>query len=605
MDILLGITLLLVLGIFSQWLAWRLRIPSILLLLLSGFLIGPVLGWLNPDQLFGDLLFPIVALSVAVILFEGGLGLNLSELSHIGKVVRNLVTVGAFISWLLGALGAYYLLHLSLSLSVLLGAILVVTGPTVIGPLIRQLKPTGQISSILKWEGIMIDPIGAMLAVLVFQGILLGGFQQALTASLIGVAKTLFIGFTIGGIGALLMTFLLRHHLLPDFLQNPFSLMMVVLVYTVSNLLQDEAGLLAATMMGILLANQKVANVKKIVEFKENLRVLLISGLFLILAARVSFSQLAIINLGSICFLFFLILVVRPMSVWFSTIGSKLTGKERLFLSALAPRGIVAAAVASVFSFELAHAGIVNAELLMPLTFLVIIGTVLLYSLLSHPLGKHLKLIHPNPQGLLMVGASEWIRKLAYLMKKNNFEVQIIDTNYEHVAAARMNGITAFHGDALSSSAVDELDLQRVGYLLAMTPNDQVNALAVLRFTPILGSTHVFQLAPAQRKNNTKEEIQKKDHLEGRILFNSKAHYSKIEELVRQGAEFKKVKLTEKFDYDAFKKYYNNEVFPLLLISPQQEITLLTSEKEQTPKAGQTLISLVFSQKPDYSEAKT
>ncbi|MFQ5798761.1 MAG: cation:proton antiporter, partial [Bacteroidota bacterium] len=327
-DLLIGLASIIVLGIVAQWLAWRLRLPSILLLLILGFIAGPVTGILNPDALLGDLLVPLVSVSVAVILFEGGLSLRIAELRETGSVVRNLISVGALVTWVISAGAAALILGLDFALAVLLGAILVVTGPTVIVPLLRQVRPVARVGSILKWEGILIDPMGAMLAVLVFEAILSGGFQEASTLAVMGVLKTVFIGGSVGALGAGVIILLLKRYWIPDYLHNAVSLMMVVSVFTASNFLQAESGLLAATLMGVVLANQKAVAVKHIIEFKENLRVLLISSLFILLAARLQVNDLNYIGASGLAFLGVLVLIARPAAVGLSALGSEMSWRE-------------------------------------------------------------------------------------------------------------------------------------------------------------------------------------------------------------------------------------------------------------------------------------
>ena len=230
---LIGIAGIIALGIGAQWLAWRFRLPSILLLLLLGFVAGPVTGFLNPDVLFGELLLPIVSLSVSIILFEGGLSLRLSELKEVGRVVLNLITIGVLITWLATAVLGHHLLGLDFSLAMLLGAILVVTGPTVIGPLLMQIRPVGRVGSIVKWEGIVNDPIGAVLAVLVFKATLASGFKEATGLAALGIFKAVFIGLGVGLAIAAVLIVLLKRYWIPDFLHNSVSLVMVILAFTV------------------------------------------------------------------------------------------------------------------------------------------------------------------------------------------------------------------------------------------------------------------------------------------------------------------------------------------------------------------------------------
>ncbi|MCH6551717.1 MAG: cation:proton antiporter, partial [Planctomycetes bacterium] len=381
-HLLLALAAVIVLGVGAQWLAWRLRIASILLLLLVGFFAGPVSGELlgspivDPDALLGDLLLPFVSLAVALILYEGGLTLRFAELGKDAGVVWRLVTLGAGLTGVLCGLAAWAVLGLSPPLAVLLGAVLVVTGPTVIVPLLNQIRPGGRVGAILRWEGIVIDPVGAMLAVLVFEVIVLGDPQGAAGHVVEGLLRTLAVGGGFGIAAGLGLAVILRYFWVPGNLENAVSLMFVVGVYTVAHAVQPESGLLAAVVMGVTLANQRLVDVRHIVEFKENLRVLLISSLFILLAARLEINDLLDIGWGGLLFVVILI-VIRPLAVGLSTLGCGLSWKELAFISVMAPRGIVAAAVASVFALRLAEQGHEEASLLVPLTFLTIIGTVL------------------------------------------------------------------------------------------------------------------------------------------------------------------------------------------------------------------------------------
>ncbi len=590
-HLLTGLASMIILGIGAQWLAWRLRLPAILLLLLVGVLVGPITHFLAPEALLGPLLLPWVSLSVAVILFEGGLSLRLTDLSQIGSVVRNLLTLGLGITWLVSACAAYFLLGFDLPLALLLGAILVVTGPTVIGPLLRDVQPTARLGSILRWEGILNDPLGAMLAVLVFEAIFAGVPHGAATLVLLGVLKTLAIGGVAGFLGARLVVLLLKHYWVPDFLQNAVSLTIVVAAFWLSNLLQAEAGLLAVTLMGVLLANQRDVSIRHIVEFKENLRVLLISSLFIVLAARMRAENLAYIGGSSLVFLAVLILVARPTAVFLSTWGSELSLRERLFLAWMAPRGIVAAAVSSVFALRLAEAGHPQALLLVPVTFLVIMGTVALYGLTASRVARWLGVAWPNPQGVLMVGAHSWARTLAGALQEKGFPVALVDTNWTHVAAARMMGLRASYANVLSERIVDELDLQGIGRLLALTPNDEVNSLAALHFAEVFGRAEVYQLPLHQEESSPKGEVPQ--HLHGRFLFGRGMTYEVLAERFAAGAVVKAPRLTKEFDYEAFCRLYGEGALPLFLISDTGKLIIATEDEPLSPRPGHILISLV------------
>ncbi len=332
-----GLALIIFFGILAQWVSWRFRLPSILLLLIAGFIAGPISGLIIPDDYFGELLFPIVSISVAVILFEGGLSLKLSELRSVGKVVVRLITIGISLTWILTTAAAYYLLGLNFSLSVLLGAILVVTGPTVIMPILRHVKPNHQINSMLKWEGIINDPIGAVLSILVFEVIIASGITEAGTTLIFGVIKTILLSGVVGLSCGYLILLSIKHKLIPDFLHNSISLALVISVFAMANLIQKESGLFAVTIMGVFLANQKTVNVKHIIDFKENLRVILISFLFIILSARLKIADLQMLNVNSFIFVAALMLVIRPVSVYASTLNqNKLEGKTLFIMDGAA-----------------------------------------------------------------------------------------------------------------------------------------------------------------------------------------------------------------------------------------------------------------------------
>ena len=587
----MGLASILVLGVCAQWLAWRFRLPSILLLLLFGFAAGPVTGFLDPDALLGDLLVPVVALSVAVILFEGGLSLRVAELPKVGRVVRRLISLGVLVTWLLGAAAAYLILGLDPGLAVLLGAILVVTGPTVIGPLLRLVRPTGPVGAALKWEGILIDPIGAVLAVLVFEAILAGGFREATAAAAAGLVKTALAGSAVGLLGAGAMVLLLKRYWIPDPLQNPVTLMLVVAAFAASNALQAESGLLAVTVMGVALANQKAVTVKHIIAFKENLRVLLISSLFILLAARLRVQDVTGFGMESLAFLGVLMLVARPAAVALSALGSPLNRRERLFLAWMAPRGIVAAAVSSVFALRLAEAGYPGAQRLVPLTFMVIVATVAVYGLTAVPVARWLRVAKPNPQGVLMVGAHAWARAMARALREAGYPVLLVDANWANVSAARMEGLPVFYGNILSETIPQELDLDGIGRLLALTSNDEVNSLAALHFVELFGRGEVYQLAPASETDRGREGVSR--HLRGRVLFGPQVTHTELSTRFAAGAFVKKTALTPEFDYKAFRERYGGKALPLFLIRETGELEVFAADNPPSPVPGQTLIACV------------
>ncbi|MBE0594199.1 MAG: sodium:proton antiporter [Gemmatimonadales bacterium] len=593
-HLLIGLATIIVLGMGAQWLSWRLRLPAILFLLIVGFLAGPVAGIIEPDALLGDLLFPIVSLSVAVILFEGGLSLDIAELRVIGRAVRGLITIGVLLTWWLSAALAHWLLGLDLALAALFGAVLVVTGPTVIIPLLRHIRPKARIGSTVKWEGIVNDPIGAILGVLVFEAIVAGGVESGLAAVLAGMLRATVVGGGLGLAAAGLVVVLLKRYWMPDYLQSPASLAIVVLVYAVSNMAQPESGLLAVTAMGAALASQRFVSVKTIVVFKENLRVLLISGLFIILAARLPLADPDYWSAGSVLFVTALVFIVRPVAVAAATWNSGLDWRERLFLAAIAPRGIVAAAVASVFAIELVDSGHPAAARLVPLMFLVIVGTVAAYGLFSPLVARWLGIATPNPQGVLIIGAVPWVRRVASLLRDAGVKVVLTDSNWANVAAARRDGLPARYANALTEGALEELELELdgVGRLLALTSNDEVNALATLHFADLFDRSQMFQLPP---ESSERERRQRGIplHLRGRFLFSETATHGYLAARFERGAVVKRSRLTEEYDFAAFRRQYGEAAVPMFVIRDSGELVVITAAAPVTPRAGQTLISLV------------
>jgi NhaP-type Na+/H+ or K+/H+ antiporter len=589
-----GLAGIVVLGIAAQWLAWGLKLPSILFLLLVGILAGPVTGFIEPDKLLGDLLMPVVSLSVALILFEGGLTLQLKELREIGKSVWNLVTIGVLITWIVATAAAYYILDLHFNLAILLGAMLVVTGPTVIGPLLQLIRPSGRVGNLIKWEGIAIDPIGVLLAVLVFECVKASHAEEAAHLVAEGIALTVLLGGAIGVISAVLLVVLLKRYWIPDFLQETFTLMLVLVTFLLSNHFQEESGLFAVTLMGIILANQKKVAVHHIVAFKENLRVLIISSVFIILAARLQRADLGYIDWRCWLFLAVLIIVARPAAVIISTIASPLTWKERLFLSWMAPRGIVAAAVSSVFALQLEPLGMDKTELLVPVTFMVIIGTVALYGLTAPLLARKLGLSQANPQGILIIGAHSWARAIAKAIQDEGFNVLLVDTNRTNESKARMEGFKTYPGSILSEHVTDEIDLSGLGKLMALTPNDEANSLAALHFAHLFGREDVYQLCPWQ--DDKKEEDKSPRHLRGRFLFGPDANYAHLNRRFSAGAVIKITKITEAFTYADFQDRYGTQALPLFLIEDSRTLSVTTRNNETAPKAGQTLVALIDEQ---------
>ncbi len=593
------------LGAMAQWLAWRLRLPSILLLLAFGIILGT---FVKPDDIFARLaessasdalgprlLFPLISLSVAVILFEGGLTLRFSELKEAGSVVLRLVTIGCLVSWIMTTWIGWSLLSLNVDVAALLGAILVVTGPTVVGPLLNHVKPLRRVGSIVKWEGIVIDPIGAVLAVLVFEYVFTAQEHHA-THAVWSLLRTVLVGGFIGWGIALVLVFLVRRYLIPDFLHGVAFLTVALGVFAISNWLQPESGLVTVTVLGVLLANQKSICVHHIVEFQENLRVFLISCLFVVLGSRLEINDLVNLGVPGVTFVLLLVILVRPLSVFVATFGSTMKWNERTFLALLAPRGIVAAAVISVFALELAsHVGNPalqkQADRLVPITFMVILGTVTIYGIMARPVALWLKVADPDPQGIAFGGAEPWIREIAKAIHSLGVQVMLVDTNYSNVAAARMSGLNAECCSVLSEHVRENLDLAGIGRLLAMTANDEVNTLAVQQFTYIFGRRNVYQLPPADSGSGPRQSVS--HHLQGRVLFSERSTHEELLHRFETGATIKTTSITDEFTYDHFKEMHGETARILFVMDESQRLRVCVQDVEIVPEPGSAIVAIV------------
>lgn len=583
-------------GIFCQWLAWRVKLPAILFLLCGGIIAGPVLGWLDSDALFGDLLFPFISLSVAIILFEGSLTLRFEEIAGLRRVIRNMLSLGALVTWLIIATTTHYALNFSWQLSFLFGAITVVTGPTVIVPLLRTVRPCAAVANILRWEGIVIDPIGATLAVLVYEFILLAPGGNALGHTLLAFAQIIAIGMVLGSLAAYLYAVLLRLHWIPEFLHNVTTLAIVIMVFAVSNTLYHESGLLTVTVMGIWLANTRDLPIAEIADFKESLSVLLISVLFIVLAARLDFEMF--VQLGWPALFVFLAIqfLARPLSVVISTFGSQLSWPERHLLAWIAPRGIVAAAISALFAIGLERAGSVEAPLLVPLTFMVIIGTVGLQSATAGFIARRLGVAEPEPKGFLIIGANLVARTIGQALQQEGFRVLLVDTSWEKIRMTRMEGLPTYFGQPVSEHAGRHLDLVGIGRMLGLSPRGSLNSLACMHYRMELGYNMVYALQTQQEKGIVSEKKAASSR-KWPTLFGKEVSFSSLMTALHQNWSIRSTKLTEDFTFADYLRLNQGQVIPLFALTPSGSLEIFTVEKKPAPQANWTVLGLVQPEK--------
>ncbi|MFO7831881.1 MAG: sodium:proton antiporter [Desulfuromonadaceae bacterium] len=575
-----------------QWVAWRLKLPAIIFLLMAGLIAGPILQLVSPDKILGDLLFPFVSLSVAVILFEGSLTLKYRDLGGMQKVVRNMVTIGTVTTWTITTLLTRYILGLSWELSLLFGAISVVTGPTVIGPMLRTVRPTQAVSNILRWEGIVIDPIGASLAVLVYEFIVAGGGQQAIGHTLMTFGIIVLVGFVIGIIGGYGFGLVLRYHLLPEYLHNVTALALVFGTFAVSNLIQAESGLVTVTVMGMWLTNMRNVDMEEILDFKESLSILLISLLFIILASRLDFADFTTLGWPALFILLGIQFLARPLGVMASTAGSNLTWPERHLLAWIAPRGIVAAAVSALFAMQLEQAGFADASKLVPLTFMVIIGTVLLQSGTARPIAMWLGVAEPEPRGCLIVGASPVARTIAMALKNAGFRVKLADSSWEYTSKARMEGLPTYFGNPISEHSDRHLDMVGLGQMLALSPHEELNMGAAMHYRVDLGVENIYRIQnrrpKGQKRNNGLNQSR------GTLLFGENVTYMTLKEMLDHGAEIHSTKLTKNYTYSDWKNQHGKFAVALFAVDPRNNLRLFSLDALFEPAAGWKIFSLIL-----------
>ena len=584
-----------ILALLCQWLAWWVKLPAILFLLIAGICIGPLLGWLNPDSLFGDLLFPFISLAVAVVLFEGSLTLRFSEIKGLEHVVRRLVSTGLLITWTVTTLATYWLLDFSLPLAILFGAVTVVTGPTVIVPMLRSVRPSTHVANILRWEGIVIDPIGALLAVLVFQFIIAGIDAEAFGQTLLTFTGQILTGTVLGATAGYALGMALRHQWLPAYLHNLATLSVVLGIFTLANTIQHESGLLTVTVMGIWLANMKEVDTEDILNFKESLSLLFISGLFIILAARLNPEQFLSLGWPALGVFLAMQFIARPLKIFVATWNSKLRWQERAILAWIAPRGIVAAAIAALFAIQLEQQGYTQALLLVPLTFMVILGTVAFQSLTARPLALWLKVAEPEPKGFLIVGANPVARTIAAALDKHGFHTLLADSNWGNIRAALIEGRETFYGNVVSEQADRQLDLIGIGRLLTLTPHNEINCLAAMRYRSEFNDQNIYTLQ-VTAEDDTK--TLSRPHC-GRVAFGEDVSYSKLAEMLSQGAKIHSTPLTDKFDFqDFYKRHYSRAVI-LFALTPRGHLRVFTPAEEIEPSSNWTLISLILPEDED------
>ncbi len=575
-------------GLASQWLATQIRLPAIVVLIAAGILLGPVSGLLNISMPQTELT-ELIGLGVAIILFEGGMDLKAQEFRRVGHGIGRLTLLAPPIAWLLGGVSAHYVAGLSWPVSWVLGAILVVTGPTVILPLLRQARLNKDSASLLKWEGIVNDPIGVLLAVLTFQYFTLanGGWEQIA----LGIGGAIGAAAVFGGLGGLATGWLYRRGSIPVHLKAPMLMVLVLVCYWASNRVQHEAGLLSVTVMGLVIGNMKLVERESLRHFKENLTVVLLSVLFIVIPSQLEFAQLGQLDWRVALFVVMVLLVVRPVAIGLATLGSPMRKEDKILLAWIAPRGIVAAASAGIFGPALVEAGYPDAARLLPIVFVVIIVTVLAHGLTLGRMARKMGLAAQAENGLLIVGASPWSLTLAQAVRKLGIDVVVADGSFQRLKPMRMDGIEVFYGEILSDHAHHALDAERLSHLLCATDNDYYNALACKAQGHEFGHHRTFQLATHLEAGGGNQRLPLQQR--GYSAFSPSATFEKLHQWLQEGWTMQTTKLTDTFDYKQLQTRQGTPGEDWQLIggvSPRGSFWLATSEQAFRPDSGWVML---------------
>ncbi len=597
---------IIILGILAQWFAWRLKIPAILPLLLIGLLVGPISAeflsadgtkWIEPvwngeEGLFGGKnLYFFVSLSISIILFEGGLTLKFKEIKSVGPlVITKLITLGSLVTFFCAGIAAHFIFNLSWEISFLFSALIIVTGPTVITPILRNIPLRKDISAILKWEGILIDPIGALVAVLVFEFISVGAGGEYTKTALIEFGKIVLFGSTFGFTFAHALNFAINKQWIPHYLLNVFALASVLGVFVLSDSFSHESGLLAVVIMGMVLGNSQSKYLKELLYFKESLSILLISILFILLSANINFEDLLLIyhwkTLGIFAIVVF---IIRPLGVFLSTYNSTLTFKEKMFISWVGPRGIVAAGIASLFGLTLVFKGIKDAEYITPLVFMIVMGTVLLNATTARLFAKLTGVFLKKSNGILIVGASEVSQLIGAYLKKNNRHVVLIDSNHTNIAKAKEAGLDAITTDIYSDNLEDNIELNDIGFLMALTGSVDINKYAIHKFKDHFGENGAFRLVTEEEKNDPTNNPK-----EG--LFSHTDDFTLLTKTTQEYPTINEVPIIDNAHYKKLMEatIANKNTIPIFLKNKNGELSIISSHNKEVEKTekGFTLIYL-------------
>ncbi|OWY07129.1 cation:proton antiporter [Thioclava sp. IC9] len=575
-------------GVGAQWLAWRMRLPAIVIMLVAGLIAGPATGLLNPSRDFGELLSPLIALAVAVILFEGGFSLDFHRLGDAKTGVRRLVFIGAPLGWFLSALALVWGAGLSWESAAVFGGIMVVTGPTVIAPLLRTAKLARRPARLLQWEAIVNDPIGALAAVLAFEVVFTLRSNLPMGEAVWHLALGIGFAAAIGGAVGWGIARSFSRGWVPEFMKVPVLFATLLATFAVTDYVLHESGLLAVTVMGLVIGNADLPSYEELRRFKEHATVLLVSGVFILLAANIEIDQLAALDWHALLFVVLVVLVARPMTVLISLIGTGLPRNERLLIAFTGPRGVVLVAVAGLFGQRLAEIGVADGLRIGPLAFVLVLVTVIVHGFTLAPLARKLGLANADKPGLLIVGGSRFTSALAETLNKAEVPVLITDPNHAHLIRPRANGLKTFYGDILGEAAEDKVELMAYSTLLAATDNDAYNTLVATDLAPELGRDKVWQV-PRQKDDRERHALP--TQLGGR-RFGEGRTLEGWETLLAEGWRFRVTRITEEYTLAQWREK-RPKAKPVMVVAKSGDLRFVIDPAEMKVEPGGRIISLL------------
>ncbi|MCB0420111.1 MAG: sodium:proton antiporter [Bdellovibrionales bacterium] len=572
-------SIIIFIGISLHWLSWWVKVPPIILWMVSGWLAGPALGWIEPVRTFDKLFHPLVELASAIILFEGGLSLRRREFNRVGEGIRRLISIGLVLHFLFITMAGYFVANWSLQLCLVVSSILIVTGPTVVTPVIKQIHLKKRTSIFLKWEAILNDPIGALMAVIFFQyWISSTSNQEHSFLESISLAITISLALAIGFSSIIYILF--NRNWVPHFLKVPLSFSLIFVSYTAANYIQQGAGLLAVTLFGLLLGNIRLPMIDEVKKFKVSISTFLLSILFISLSSTIDIREFKNLQIGEWLFVLLILFGLRPLAIMLATARSDMSLGERAIISWFAPRGIVAASVAAVLGHQLEAVGLIEGHKLVPIIFAVIFLSVLIYGMTLQPLANFFQLTEKSDSRILMVADSVWAKDIAEIFKEEGYKVRLITNKKVLYSIYRGAYLTVSFGNPLKMLDNKVVELDKVSVFIALTKSNYLNSLLCSKFTKVTGSSNAFQIQSRKGDSESPESLPM--GLRGKLITEDLS-YEEIERSYRTGRKFKLID-------SQLERFQNEESVVRFAHIQENGVEILTHKNAGNETKGRELI---------------